>query len=236
MSKGLCWEWPFIVVFWGSPLIRVNAIPQSIIMNGYSRHNSSLIGPKNPAKFENDSILRNGRRIKTTQPNLMILVSFSSAEDVWSNDVNKYNTFSSQGTGNPPFRFFWDTRYSAGPLPLKRGRRGCENHLLSISNDGLPFTNINKHWIFTVVFFFEPPWKLILMVQIIRCTNNQFWIWKILKWNNRAKYRLAQLWSSLVVRQMHLYFITWHLPIFLTWASLHLFTEKEANCSNFQED
>ena len=28
----------------------------------------------------------------------MILVSFSSAEDVWSNDVNKYNTFSSQGT------------------------------------------------------------------------------------------------------------------------------------------
>ena len=28
----------------------------------------------------------------------MILVSFSSVEDVWSNDVNKYNTFSSQGT------------------------------------------------------------------------------------------------------------------------------------------
>ena len=24
MSEGLCWEWPFIVVFWGSPLIRVN--------------------------------------------------------------------------------------------------------------------------------------------------------------------------------------------------------------------
>ena len=41
----------------------------------------------------------------------MILVPFSSAEDVWSNDVNKYNTFSSQGTDNPPFRFFWDTRY-----------------------------------------------------------------------------------------------------------------------------
>ena len=41
----------------------------------------------------------------------MILVSFSSAEDVWSNDVNRYNTFSSQGTENPPFRFFWDTRY-----------------------------------------------------------------------------------------------------------------------------
>ena len=24
MSEGLCWEWPFIVVFWGSPLIRSN--------------------------------------------------------------------------------------------------------------------------------------------------------------------------------------------------------------------
>ena len=41
----------------------------------------------------------------------MILVSFSSAEDIWFNDVNRYNTFSSQGTENPPFRFFWDTRY-----------------------------------------------------------------------------------------------------------------------------
>ena len=41
----------------------------------------------------------------------MILVSFSSAEDVWPNDVNNYNTFSSQGTENPPFRFFWDTQY-----------------------------------------------------------------------------------------------------------------------------
>ena len=35
----------------------------------------------------------------------MILV-FSSAEDALSNDVNKHNTFSSQGTENPPFRFF----------------------------------------------------------------------------------------------------------------------------------
>ena len=41
----------------------------------------------------------------------MILVSICSAEDVWSNDVNKYNTFCSQCTENPPFRFFWDTRY-----------------------------------------------------------------------------------------------------------------------------
>ena len=90
---------------------RFNGIPQGIIMKGYSRHNSSLIGRKNRAKFENDRISRNGHGIKTTQPNLMILVSFCSAEDVWSNDVNRYNTFSSQGTENPPFRFFWDTRY-----------------------------------------------------------------------------------------------------------------------------
>ena len=91
---------------------RFNGIPQRIVMKGYSRHNSALIGRKNRAKFENDRISRNGHRIKTTQPNLMILVSFSSAENVWSNDVNKYNTFSSQGTENPPFCFFWDTRYT----------------------------------------------------------------------------------------------------------------------------
>ena len=43
----------------------------------------------------------------------MILVSFSSAEDALSNDVKKHNTISSQGTENPLFRFFWDTRYSS---------------------------------------------------------------------------------------------------------------------------
>ena len=41
----------------------------------------------------------------------MILVSFSSAENALSNDVNKYNNFSSQGTENPPFRFLFATRY-----------------------------------------------------------------------------------------------------------------------------
>ena len=57
-----------------------------------SRQNPSLIRRKNPAKFENDCISRNGRRIKSTEPNLMILVSFSSAEDALSNDVkNIYN-------------------------------------------------------------------------------------------------------------------------------------------------
>ena len=44
----------------------------------------------------------------------MILVSFSSAEDDLTNDVNKYNTFCSQGTENSPFLFFGDTRTIAG--------------------------------------------------------------------------------------------------------------------------
>ena len=42
---------------------------------------------------------------KNTQPNSMIMVSFSSAEDALFNDV-KYGIFCSQGTENPPFRFF----------------------------------------------------------------------------------------------------------------------------------
>ena len=81
------------------------------LMEGFSRHNPSLIGRKNQAKFENDCISRSGHRFKIPQPNLMILVLFSFAEDALSNDVTKYEIFSSQGTENPPFRFFWDTRY-----------------------------------------------------------------------------------------------------------------------------
>ena len=80
-------------------------------MEALSRHNSSLIGCKIQAKLENDCILRSGHRFKITQPNLMILVSFSSAEDALSNDVKKYDIFSSQGTENLAFRFFGDTRY-----------------------------------------------------------------------------------------------------------------------------
>ena len=39
---------------------RINGLPQNtIIMEGFSRHNSSLIGRKNQAKFENDCISRN---------------------------------------------------------------------------------------------------------------------------------------------------------------------------------
>ena len=74
-------------------------------MEGFSLHNSSLISRKNQAHFENDCISRYGNRIKIIQPNLMIVVSFSSAKDALSNDVKKKNTLSSQGTDNPPFRF-----------------------------------------------------------------------------------------------------------------------------------
>ena len=80
-------------------------------MEGFSQHNSSIIGRKNQAKFENYCISRNGHRIIITQPNLMILVSFSSAEDALSNDVKIFKKISSQGTENRPFRLFWDTRY-----------------------------------------------------------------------------------------------------------------------------
>ena len=76
------------------------------LMEDFSQHNSSFIGHKNQAKFENDWLSRNGHRIKITQPNLMILVSFSCAEDSLFNNVKKYNTFSSQSTDNPPFLVF----------------------------------------------------------------------------------------------------------------------------------
>ena len=43
----------------------------------------------------------------------MILVSFLSVEDALHvfNDVNNYYIFSSKGTENPLFRFFWDYYY-----------------------------------------------------------------------------------------------------------------------------
>ena len=100
-------------------------------MKGHSRHNSSLIGRKNQAKFENDCVLRNGHRIKITQPNSMILVSFSSVEDALFNDVKKYDTFSSQGTENPPFLFF-------GTPGIERVRPGKFMYLLQITMNTQP--------------------------------------------------------------------------------------------------
>ena len=76
----------FHMVSCGSPLSRVSFVATDQWastkhhMEGLSRHNALLIGHKNPAKFENDCVSRNGHRIKITQPNLIILVSFSSAE------------------------------------------------------------------------------------------------------------------------------------------------------------
>ena len=91
----------------------INGLTQYTVRNALSRQNPSLIRRKNPAKFENNCISRNGRRIKSTEPNLMILVSFSSAEDALSNDVKKYTTFRMQGTENPPFHFFGTPGMSA---------------------------------------------------------------------------------------------------------------------------
>ena len=62
-------------------------------MEGFSPHNASLIGRKNQAKFGNDCISRSGHRFKITQPNLLILISFSFVEDALSNDVKNNDTF-----------------------------------------------------------------------------------------------------------------------------------------------
>ena len=85
--------------------------PQNTTMKGHSQHNPTLIGRKNQTKFENDCVLTNGHRIKITQLNLMIVVSFSSAGVAWYEDVKRYGTFRSQAIENPPFRFLWDSRY-----------------------------------------------------------------------------------------------------------------------------
>ena len=82
-------------VFLGSPLIRGDKrntdqwASTKDHMEGFSLHNSSLIGNNNQANLENDCISRNGHRIKITQPNLMILVSFFFAEDALSNSEEK---------------------------------------------------------------------------------------------------------------------------------------------------
>ena len=107
----------FHKVFCGSQLIRGNKrhteqwASTGRRIDCLSRQIYSLIGPKYPAKFENDCISRSAHRFKITQQNLTILVSLSSAEDVLSNDVKKYDIFGLHGTENPPFHFFWDTRY-----------------------------------------------------------------------------------------------------------------------------
>ena len=101
MSVELYRERPFIKVFWLSPLILCHIRQFSAYIVSFvdtdqwtspkhhMKGNSSLIGRKNLAKFENDWVSRNGHRIKLTQPNSMIGVSFSSAEDALFKDVKK---------------------------------------------------------------------------------------------------------------------------------------------------
>ena len=74
---------------------------------------SSLIGRKNQAKFENDCISRSGHIFKLIQPNLMILVSFSSAEDALSNDVKNMKFVARKLLKIRRSTFFGDTRYNA---------------------------------------------------------------------------------------------------------------------------
>ena len=117
-ERGIMSGMAFHIVFCGIPLNRVSFVDTDQWdspkhhMKGHSRHNSSLIDRKDQVKFENDCVSRNRHRIKITQPNSMILVSFSSVEDTLFDDVKRYGTFRSQGTQILPFRFFWDTRYS----------------------------------------------------------------------------------------------------------------------------
>ena len=118
-ERGIMSGMAFHIVFCGIPLKRVSFVDTDQWaslkhhVKGHSRHNSTLIhvGRKNQAKFENDCVSRNRQRIKITQPYSMILVSFSSAEDTLFDDVKRYGTFRLQGTENPPFCSFWDTRY-----------------------------------------------------------------------------------------------------------------------------
>ena len=85
----------FHMVFCGRPLIRVSFVatdqwaPPKHLMEGFSpdtKLRSSVAKIKRNLKmtvFQEVGIYR----FKITQPNLMILVSFSSAEDASSNDV-----------------------------------------------------------------------------------------------------------------------------------------------------
>ena len=92
-------------------------------MKGHSRHNSLIIGRKNQAKFENYCVSRNGLRIKITQPNSMILASFSSAEDALLFNIDFFFFYITLldrrviTTENLPFRFLgtpgiaWSMRF-----------------------------------------------------------------------------------------------------------------------------
>ena len=108
-------------MFWGSPLNLIRGNKRNTDqwacakhrMEGFSLHFARR-SQKSRENLKMTVIFKKwAYRIKINQPNLMILVSFSSGENALSNDVKIYHTFSSQGTENPPFPFFWgDTRYT----------------------------------------------------------------------------------------------------------------------------
>ena len=93
MSEELCWEKAFHNDVLWKPIDLcffcchgTIGFPKTAYRRLF-RHNSSLIGSKNQAQFENDCISRSRHRFEITQPKLMTLVSFSSAEEVISNAV-----------------------------------------------------------------------------------------------------------------------------------------------------
>ena len=117
----------FHMVFWWSPLISTISHKPAFRLHCFFCWHRSMGFPKTPYEkpfptqffahrsqnqviFENDCVSRNRHRIKITQPNSKILVSFSSVEDALFKEV-KNDTFRSQGTENLLFRLFWDTRY-----------------------------------------------------------------------------------------------------------------------------
>ena len=107
--------WCFVEAHWSVFLLlpRINGLPQNKWKSFPDTKLRSLV-VKIKRNLKIDCISKSRHRFKITQPNLMILVSFFSAEDALSNDVKKDEIFSSQGTENPPFRFLGDTRYSFG--------------------------------------------------------------------------------------------------------------------------
>ena len=60
---------------------------------------------ENEKKIDNDYVLRNGNRIKTTQPISIILVSFFSEDNVLSDEIKTCYIFEYQSNENRAFRF-----------------------------------------------------------------------------------------------------------------------------------
>ena len=66
---------------------------------------------ENEEKIDNDYVLRNDHRIKTTQPIAIILVPFFSEDNVLSDEIKISYIFEYQSNKNQAFLFFWDTWY-----------------------------------------------------------------------------------------------------------------------------